>query len=439
MPLRTAIERVFASTDKELVALCTSHYSGYVREAAIGRAVELGGSTFLRPITERLNDWVPEIRNAAARALLTLLATFPAESFVPLLPRLRSLMQATRTDHRSWLLDIEWRLVQAGGTTAIVEAISGSDFHLRRAAYLVAIDHQLLPIPEIVQRGLLSGDIMLAKRAVALIDHLPVEQRSGSMAIAAAAPFGPVRHTAFKFVVSDGVGSENEPFLWRTIFDPQGSLRAAAARLLIERGRDVVERSSAMLDTGTLTVAQVRAGLSLLAELRARNATAMLTRFACDSRTQIRAHAVALLARVSPLAKDDIEARALLDSARRVRKAGVRLCTLRAFVSLEQIRTLLVEHRDRHAALTICARDQWDSLACIGLIALLETPSESGDEHLNEALRKWMTNPASSWAKPGIQHRRIWLELGVGTRLLELAGDRHAELRARLQEIGMEL
>jgi hypothetical protein len=86
------------------------------------------------------------------------LATVPAERFVSILPRLRGLMSATRTDHRAWLFDFEQRLVQAGGTEAIVQAITGTDFHLRRAAYLAAIDHRLLSGSEIVKRGLLSVD-----------------------------------------------------------------------------------------------------------------------------------------------------------------------------------------------------------------------------------------------------------------------------------------
>src|SRR4051812_1010221 len=107
MSLRAALETIASSTDQEFVARCISHYSGYVREAAIARAVELGGSSSLDSITKRVNDWVPEVRRAAMNALLTLLATVPAEHFVSIIPRLRGLMLATRTDHRSWLFEFE--------------------------------------------------------------------------------------------------------------------------------------------------------------------------------------------------------------------------------------------------------------------------------------------------------------------------------------------
>lgn len=439
MPLRAAIETITASTDNEFVALCMSHYSGYVREAAIGRAVELGCSSFLESITERVNDWVPEVRRAATNALLTLLATVPAEHFVSLIPRLRGLMSATRTDHRSWLFEFEQRLVEAGGATAVIAAMNGTDFRLRRAAFLVVVDHQLLSVTETIKLGLSSGDIVLAQRAVTLLDRVPVSDRAIYIALAAASPFGPIRFAAFNLISGDQSSSEFEPFLWRAIFDSQGSLRSAAARLLIEHGQDVVGRCSTILDSGELTARQVRAGLSLLAEYRAPEAVKMLTRYASDARSEIRAHVIALQARVSPSIKDEIASRALLDPSRKVRKAGVRLCACGAFVSLDLIRTMLVQHGDRRAALAVCARDKWDRLACIVLIAELHALDENGYTNVRDTLKNWIGDPTSSWTKPRVEHHLILSKPEARSRLLELADDRNPELRARLREGGIEL
>lgn len=439
MPLRAAIETITVSTDNEFVALCMSHYSGYVREAAIGRAVELGCNSFLESITERVNDWVPEVRRAATNALLTLLATVPAEHFVSLLPRLRSLMLATRTDHRAWLLAFERQLVEAGGTNAIIAAMTGTDFRLRRATFLVAVDHQLLSITETIELGLGSSDIVLAQCAVRLLDRVPVSDRARYIALATASPFGPIRFAAFNFISGDQDSSDLEPFLWRAILDSQGSLRSAAARLLIERGRDVIGHCSAILDAGELTARQVRAGLSLLAEHRAPEAVPMLTRYGNDSRTEIRAHAIALQARISPLLKDEIASRALLDPSRKVRKVGVRLCTCGAFVSLGLIKTMLVQHGDRHAALAVCARDKWDSLTCIALITELHVRDENGYADVRAELRNWIDDPTSSWTKPGVEHRLILSNPEAQFRLLDLAEDRNPELRARLREGGIEI
>lgn len=185
MPLRVAIEMISASEDRQFVALCISHYSGYVREAAIARAIDLGGGSCLELIIERVNDWVPEVRKIARQGLLALLVTVPSEHFVSLLPKIRSLAAATRTDHRSWLLEFEQQLVQVGGTTAIIAAMAGADFRLRRAAYFVALDHELLPITELATIGLKSGDIMVARRAVTLLDRMPSPERALCTALAA--------------------------------------------------------------------------------------------------------------------------------------------------------------------------------------------------------------------------------------------------------------
>ena len=439
MPLRVAVEMISASEDRQFVALCISHYSGYVREAAIARAIDLGGSSCLELIIERVNDWVPEVRKIARQGLLALLVTVPPEHFVSLLPKIRSLAAATRTDHRSWLLEFEQQLVQAGGATAIITAMAGADFRLRRAAYFVALDHELLPITELATIGLKSGDIMVARRAVTLLGRIPSREHALCTALAAASPFGPVRHAAFMHVAENLSGAGIEPLLWPAIFDAQASLRSTAARLLHDRGLDVISHCVAMLESGQLSGAQIRAALSLLVERRAPDVGARLAQFANDRRADIRAHAMALQVKVSPPLRDEIALRALFDPIRRVRKMGVRLCALGAFVAFEQIKTLLVERGDCHAAMAVCARNEWDSLACIALIAALGLSSGHDGQTLSDALKKWIGNPRSSWTKPSILHREILSEPVAASRLLNLAQDCRTQLQARLLESGIEL
>jgi len=439
MSLRAALETIASSTDQEFVARCISHYSGYVREAAIARAVELGGSSSLDSITKRVNDWVPEVRRAAMNALLTLLATVPAEHFVSIIPRLRGLMLATRTDHRSWLFEFERRLVEAGGTKAILAAMTGSDFRLRRTAFFVAVDHQLLSPNETIELGLNSGDIVLARSAVALLDLAPALDRAKYIELATESPFGPIRLAALNHISGDKSSSDYEPFLWRSTLDSQGSLRTAAARLLIEHGRDVFEHCTALLDAGQLTARQVRAGLSLLVEQRAPEIVSTLARHADDARAEIRAHVVALQAKVLPSLKDEIAARALLDPSRQVRKAGVRLCTGGAFVSLALIKAVLAQHGDYRAALAVSARDKWDRLTCIALVAELYVSGENGDPDIKDALKRWIEDPTSLWTKPSGEHRAVLSHPDVQSRLLDLADDQQPQLRARLREGGIEL
>ena len=440
MPLRTAIEMLDASSDEQLIGTCISHYSGYIREAAIGRAVELGGGAFLDLIASRVNDWVPEVRKSATNALLTLLAAVPAQHFVAIIPRLRSLILATRTDHRAWLLEFEQRLVEAGGSASIIDAMRGADFRLRRAAYLVARDHQLLPVTEMIRHGLLSGDIVLARCAVNLLAAVPASEQGVYIALATASPFGPVRLAALEIAASNRVDFDIEPFLWRTLFDSQGSLRSVAAKSLVERGRDIVGHCKAMLNAESLSAKHVRAGLSLLVEQNAPDVNALLVRYVDNKRSDVRAHALLLQARISPSRKDEIASRALLDPSRMVRKTGVRLCVSGAFVTLDLVLAMLMRWRDHDAAYAVCKRDQWDSLACLAMIAKLPPQEVNDCFDVSAALVKWIDNRSSaSWTKPSAQHRQVLAEPSVRMRLLELVGNGQAELRTRLREVGIEI
>ncbi|VWB68598.1 hypothetical protein BLA14095_03117 [Burkholderia lata] len=439
VPLHTALETISKSADVGLISQWIANYSGYVREAALARAVELGDAALLEPIAARVNDWVPEVRRAATSALVTLLAIVPAAHFVAVLPMLRALVSATRENHQPWLHEFEQRVVQAGGLAAIVDAMDGNDFRLKRTACQVAFDHQLLPAADMVERGLTSGDIVLAQRAIEMLDRVPADRREHCIDLAARSPFGPVRYAVFAFVAGTRVDTGNEPFLWRAIFDSQGSLRSAAARLLVEHGCDVAGRCRATLEAGTLSSVQIRAGLSLLTELRAPEAAAVLDGYGNDDRAHIRAHALALLARTSPSDKDDIAARALFDPARRVRKTGVRLCELGAFVTLEQILTMLDRYGDRHAALAVCSRDQWDSLVCIALVAEQDAPSAACEDELRRMLAQWLANPVSMWTSPGIRHREILARPRIRSRLTAVSHAGLDELRSRLTAHGITL
>ena len=105
----------------------------------------------------------------------------------------------------------------------------------------------------------------------------------------------------------------------------------------------------------------------------------------------------------------------------------------------EQIKTLLVERGDCHAAMAVCARNEWDSLACIALIAALGLSSGHDDQTLRDALKKWIGNPRSSWTKPSVLHQEILSEPATASRLLDLAQDCRTQLQTRLRENGIEL
>lgn len=280
--LRVALDAVAASHDPAQLCEWTNHHSGYVRETAIARSVELGKPECLPCLAGRLNDWVPQVRRAAADGLLTLLATIPAEHFIPLLPRLRGLTEAKRTDHAAWLFRFEQQLIRAGGRAGILDAIHSPDLRLRRAAYFVCHAQRILETAALAESGLRSGDIVLARHATTLIETLPASRQPDLVHLAYASSFGPVRLHALRIATQHAEAPYMDAWLHKALFDAQASMRHVAARILADKGIDVGQLCTQALASGNLGSHQVRAALSVMVEIGASESRTMLSRYMDD-------------------------------------------------------------------------------------------------------------------------------------------------------------
>jgi HEAT repeat protein len=438
MPLPVALDTVAASLDHVQLLEWTKHYSGYVRETAIARCVELGKAESLAALVGRLNDWVPEVRRAAADGLLTLLATVPAEHFVPLLPQLRALTEAKRTDHAAWLSRFEQQLVRTGGRDGIVEALSSPDFRLRRAAYFVSHAQQLLEPSALFELGLRSGDIVLARHAAGLIGALPTSAQPALLRIALSSSFGPVRLAALHLAIRHPDVPEVDSFLHKALFDAQGTLRHAAARALTAKGIDIARLCREALASERLDSRRVRTTLSLMVEIGAPYTEDLLSRYANDPWVDVRVRAMTLQARQNPAARDALSQRALRDASPKVRTLGALLCMrFGAYVSLDQVRDVLTNHGDYRTALRICSREKWDHLVCLGWTTEFSRLHDQLLVELRQALGVWLAREGASWTRPSAQHVELLLRPQTAAALLELAADKRGALADCLQRAGV--
>lgn len=438
MPLPAALDTVAASQDHVQLFEWTKHYSGYIRETAIARCVWLGQAECLPPLVDRLNDWVPEVRRAAADGLLTLLATVPAEHFIPLLPQLRALTEAKRTDHEAWLSRFEQRLVHAGGRDGILNALNSPDFRLRRAAYFVSHAQLLLEPSALSELGLRSGDIVLARHAVGLIGALPTAAQPALLRMALSSSFGPVRLAALHLAIGHPDVPEVDSFLHKALFDAQGTLRHAAARALTAKGIDIARLCREALASEGLDSRRVRTTLSLMVEIGAPYTEELLSRYANDPRVDVRVRAMTLQARQNPAVRDELAQRALHDASPKVRALGALFCTrFGAYVLLDQVRDLLTNHGDYRAALRICSREKWDHLVCLGWTTEFCSLDNKRLTELRQILGVWLAREGASWTRPSAQHVDLLLRPQTATALLELAADKRSVLVDCLQRGGI--
>ncbi|WP_374439307.1 HEAT repeat domain-containing protein [Pseudomonas panipatensis] len=89
------------------------HRNGFVREVAVRTLSENPSAEALTAILERLNDWVPVIREVAANTLEAYLSTHSSGDLLKLLTQLISLSKKERVDHSKMVKRIQEVLVQA--------------------------------------------------------------------------------------------------------------------------------------------------------------------------------------------------------------------------------------------------------------------------------------------------------------------------------------
>lgn len=99
------------SEDSDWVCL-SRHRNGFVREVAVRVLMNKNSSEALGAIVERLNDWVPVIRELAINALEPYLKSPSASNLIQLLGQFVALGRKERADHRSILNRVTEALVK---------------------------------------------------------------------------------------------------------------------------------------------------------------------------------------------------------------------------------------------------------------------------------------------------------------------------------------
>ncbi|NHZ91257.1 hypothetical protein F2P45_19880 [Massilia sp. CCM 8733] len=98
-------------------------HGGLIREAAVRECGTLSDPRILPLLIPRLNDWVPQVRDGAREAMLSLVERVPTSASLAILARVRHLLNAGRTDHRPWVDAYEKALIRVSGVPALLEGV----------------------------------------------------------------------------------------------------------------------------------------------------------------------------------------------------------------------------------------------------------------------------------------------------------------------------
>jgi hypothetical protein len=423
------IAEVRRQNDAAALAIDMSHYNGYVRQAALERANELRAPALLPAIVERLNDWVPQVRARAQALVLVWLPSLDADASLRLLGAVQHLRDARRSDHASWLGEVERIVVTQVGASRIVEGVANPDVAVARTCFRLVEEHGLADPATRVRLGLAHGtDIVLVRKAAEALVLLEGHEREAMGRLALQSHFGIVRAIALRHLLADEVEG-CEGLAIDMLADPHGWVRLVASTFLERRGIDSASLYAARLTAPGSSNAVLRACLMGLAETGKCAHLDPVRRMTSHPSARVRVNAFAAWLHLAPEDKDDIARRVLADGARRVRVLVMAMHRKHgAFVPVDDALALLREHGDVELMLRYAEHEPWRWLQ---LILELE-PAWHADaglrSHLRDQLIGWIDNAHMSSTRPTPAQRALFAEPAAQATLRALLG--HDPMRA---------
>jgi hypothetical protein len=422
------IDEIGESNSVDMLRECTRYHSGYVREAALRRCVELALPELFSAVVERLNDWVPKVRQVARTAIVTLLPRVPPERILAELPVILRLHSGGRGDHASWLDQFETILIQAIAPDDIIAAAQGNNVHVARACAHLIWKHRLLESTALIALILRRrDDIVLACQAVQMCSQLPRSAQVAQYYQAARSHFGPVRVLAIRALL-DISDVDRMQVATSALQDVQGAVRAIAIQFLTGSGFDVRSYYRNMLLQGPMAAKCTRICLNELAGLRVQDDLALITSFLTSDSISIRVTAYAAWLKLAEHDKDTIARMAFLDIAPGVRKFALKVVRAHgAYIALSVIQPCLMQRDDVTMTMLFVESQRWTWLECIAQVVLTRGTMESIQLGLDQSLRKWLCEAGSWFQNPSREQFAYLASPDVIAVLRELlCGDAHA-------------
>lgn len=428
--------RACTSTDE--LSSFASDYSGYVRQAALVRCIELARPDLLPIVVGRLNDWVPQVRDSARTVLMTLLPVVPVPQLLATLPAILRLQYAGRADHTEWVERYEQSLIRYATVQELMEGAQSHDIHVARACFHILKKYRLIEPASLIRLFLeYRNDIVVALMAVHLCSELPLEERRALYLAATRSHFGAIRTIALRSLLAlDGKFSGQDVAI-SALFDVQSSARAVAIAFLRESGFDIRTYYRRMLEDSRCSVQYVRVGLVALASVGSQEDIDFMRRYTKAAPPAIRLAAFSAWAKLDSSAKDAVARQALMDASPRVRKFALHMARKQgAYIPFEVVWTALKARGDERLLLSFAESNKWNWLECIAKMAVECTEDDGCKARLVEQLDAWCCCAGRSYERPSVEQKEYLTSepvTAILTHLLDGRRDVIGRLRTELQ------
>jgi len=426
------VQQASACADLEEVKAFLIHRSGYAREAAIARVVSLRCDGAIPAIMPRLNDFVPEVREAARRAIQTLLPFAGHEDLLSVVGFTWRMRHFSRLDHSSWISSAQAELAGRLTLDQLREALCSRHPMVARGSFFMLLERQLMPQLELLTLAVESGrDIVMSRQAAQLALSLPVEGRISALRAGLKSHFGVVRTYALRGLLD--CAPDAVEIARGALLDTQGSARSFAQFYLRQKGVDLAAFYRAVLQDKHAKSNQACMALAALGSMGAREDIALLQEMCKSPLPSIRGAAYLAWLKLAPSDKDAIALAALSDGARASRRLAAQMATRQgAYIPFEQVKEILHGTSDLPAMLAFARLRKWDWLETLALEGMRADHGSLERDALHIEMARWLSHAGQSYERPDKQQRDRLLAPEIVQSLERLTGGRRDVLHYEL-------
>lgn len=257
----------------------SEHCNGYKRENAVRRLGMLGNPVAIPKLIARVNDWVPQVRNAARESLEKLLKNENAEAFIYSLPYLYHLKNCGRDDHKILIEKITNFLLKPENNSYIKSAIKNDDPNIARIAIKLCIENPLIDKHELVSECLSHSDVIVRIIASNLLNNFTGEILESFLRKAIQDQFMPIRREAFQIYLKS-FPAQGLNLAKNFLFDKHISIREIAIKNLLKTEINVEKILSNTLSSADQNALKTRCAILGLAYLDAKQSVPIIINFA---------------------------------------------------------------------------------------------------------------------------------------------------------------
>lgn len=220
-----ALELLKSAKSRETWVELSTHSNGFIREVAVRELCRQPSPEALVALIDRLNDWVPQVRDLALAGLNHYLSTSQAQALLFALEPIMALAARRRADHGVTLISVR-DVLQSPDIQDKVHA----NFLTRQgkaARYLfgLLLEKNIAP-EELLRSALAHRELTVRLAAVSACQELPVAQASPLLLEALARPGAKVRVCVMRALLP--LLDDPGPLLRKTLLDASPSIRSLA-------------------------------------------------------------------------------------------------------------------------------------------------------------------------------------------------------------------